>query len=105
MPSKSVSLYITQIKFCRALAVVRSLPIDYEFQPSVADKLNFYGLYKQAIAGDCMQPKPSSIHIVDYAKWKSWEKLRGISPVEAQVQYISSLISLLQEVKKNTAFT
>lgn len=69
--STSASLYITQIRFCRALAVVRSLPIESGgmFQPSTLDKLNFYGLYKQALVGDCMLLKPSQKNIVQYAKW------------------------------------
>lgn len=69
--TSSASLYITQVRFCRALAVVRSLPTESggAFQPSVADRLNFYGLYKQALAGDCMLLKPSSRNIVQYAKW------------------------------------
>lgn len=67
----SESLYVAQIRFCRALAVVKSLPIETEglFQPSLTNKLNFYGLYKQAIAGDCMLIRPSSKNIVLYAKW------------------------------------
>lgn len=74
MASKSTlseSLYVTQVRFCRALAVVRSLPTESggAFQPSITDKLNFYGLYKQALNGDCMLLKPSSKKIVSYAKW------------------------------------
>lgn len=67
----SESLYVTQVRFCRALAVVRSLPTESggAFQPSITDKLNFYGLYKQALNGDCMLLKPSSKKIVSYAKW------------------------------------
>lgn len=67
----SASLYITQVRFCRALAVVRCLPTESGgvFQPSIADRLNFYGLYKQTLVGDCMLLKPSSRNIVQYAKW------------------------------------
>ncbi|GAN04497.1 conserved hypothetical protein [Mucor ambiguus] len=95
----SESLYITQVRFCRALAVVRSLPTESggAFQPSVADKLNFYGLYKQALNGDCMLLKPSSKKIVAYAKWKAWDKLRGTTPIDAQILYINALVELLKE--------
>jgi acyl-CoA-binding protein len=70
-PTTSASLYVAQIRFCRALAVVRSLPTESRgaFQPSVQDRLTFYGFYKQALVGDCMLLKPSSKHIVQYAKW------------------------------------
>ncbi|KAI8070187.1 acyl CoA binding protein-domain-containing protein [Thamnidium elegans] len=99
MSTTSASLYITQVRFCRALAVVRSLPTESggSFQPSVLDRLNFYGLYKQTLAGDCMLMKPSSRHIVQYAKWKSWDRLRGISPIDAQTMYIHALIDLLKQ--------
>ncbi|KAI8881617.1 acyl-CoA binding protein [Backusella circina FSU 941] len=98
--ASSATLYITQIRFCRALAVVRSLPTSTNgaFQPSIADRLNFYGLYKQAVSGDCQLLRPSSKLTVQYAKWKSWDKLRGTSPIEAQAMYIHALIELLTEV-------
>ncbi|KAI7891541.1 acyl CoA binding protein-domain-containing protein [Mucor mucedo] len=97
--SSSASLYMTQVRFCRALAVVRCLPTESggAFQPSIADRLNFYGLYKQTLAGDCMLLKPSSKHIVQYAKWKAWDRLRGVSPIDAQIMYIHALIDLLTE--------
>ncbi|KAK4513486.1 uncharacterized protein ATC70_005487 [Mucor velutinosus] len=95
----SESLYITQVRFCRALAVVRSLPTESggAFQPSIADKLDFYGLYKQALNGDCMLLKPSSRKVVAYAKWKAWDKMRGVSPIDAQIMYINALVELLKE--------
>ncbi|KAI9354451.1 acyl CoA binding protein-domain-containing protein [Pilaira anomala] len=103
MSSTSASLYMTQVRFCRALAVVRSLPTESggSFQPSITDRLKFYGLYKQTLAGDCMLMKPSSKHIVQYAKWKSWDRLRGTSPIEAQTMYIHALIDLLKQVSNN----
>jgi acyl-CoA-binding protein len=69
--TSSASLYITQIRFCRALAVVRSLPTSTNgaFKPSIAERLNFYGLYKQAVSGDCQLLRPSSRLAVQYAKW------------------------------------
>ncbi|CAO0791925.1 unnamed protein product [Mucor circinelloides] len=105
MASKSTlseSLYVTQVRFCRALAVVRSLPTESggAFQPSITDKLNFYGLYKQALNGDCMLLKPSSKKIVSYAKWKAWDKMRGTSPIDAQIMYINALVELLKEFLK-----
>ncbi|KAI9473524.1 MAG: acyl CoA binding protein-domain-containing protein [Benjaminiella poitrasii] len=95
----SASLYVTQIRFCRALAVVRSLPTESggAFQPSVTNKLKFYGLYKQALVGDCMLFRPSLKNVVQYVKWKAWDKLRGVSPIDAQIMYIDALIDLLEQ--------
>ncbi|KAI8989356.1 acyl-CoA-binding protein [Pilobolus umbonatus] len=91
---------MTQVRFCRALAVVRSLPTSSggSFQPSIGDKLNFYGLYKQAVVGDIMLLKPSSRMVVQYAKWKAWDRLRGVRPIDAQKMYIDALIQLLDKV-------
>lgn len=64
------SSYITQLQFAHALAIVRAIPQNSSFQPvTAADKLQFYGLYKQATEGDVNIPRPSSRQVVDYAKW------------------------------------
>ncbi|GAN11461.1 hypothetical protein MAM1_0615c11024 [Mucor ambiguus] len=96
-PSKS--LYITQIRFCRALAVVRSLPAETNapFQPSLSDKMHLYGLYKQAIAGDCLLRRPSAGQTLLYEKWRAWYSMKGRNPIEAQIIYIHALVELLEE--------
>ncbi|KAI9257193.1 acyl CoA binding protein-domain-containing protein [Phascolomyces articulosus] len=95
--STSNSSFTTQVRFARALSVVRSLPDRGALQPTAAEKLNLYGLYKQAIQGDCNISRPSSKQVGRYAKWKAWERRRGISPVEAQKMYVNVLIELLVE--------
>lgn len=66
----SSSTYAIQLKFSHALSIVRAIPPDIsELQPVVADKLQFYGLYKQATQGDVNIPRPSSRQVVEYAKW------------------------------------
>jgi diazepam-binding inhibitor (GABA receptor modulating acyl-CoA-binding protein) len=67
MPSPSS--FATQLKFTHALSIVRSIPVNSPLQPVAADKLQFYGLYKQATEGDINIPKPSSRQVVEYAKW------------------------------------
>jgi diazepam-binding inhibitor (GABA receptor modulating acyl-CoA-binding protein) len=114
----SNSSYTIPMRFARALAIVRAIPQTSTFQPVAADKLQFYGLYKQATEGDVNIPRPSSRQIVDYAKWyilhiyiiytemlmfiyncrKTWSRMKGMSPVEAQKLYVESLIQLLTEV-------
>ncbi|KAI7875103.1 hypothetical protein K492DRAFT_240463 [Lichtheimia hyalospora FSU 10163] len=93
----STTSYTTQIRFCRALNVVRSLPDKGALQPTSTEKLNLYGLYKQATQGDCSISRPSSRQMGRYAKWKSWERRRGLSPVDAQRLYVNSLVELLVE--------
>ncbi|KAI8074006.1 acyl-CoA-binding protein [Gongronella butleri] len=89
----------TQLQFSRALTVVRAMPIESPCQPSANDKLRLYGLFKQATQGDCNQPRPSSRLIVQHAKWKAWDQLRHVSPIDAQKEYVRLLISLLNDVK------
>ncbi|KAI7860758.1 Acbp from Moniliophthora Perniciosa [Circinella umbellata] len=96
--SSSNTSFTTQIRFARALSVVRSLPDRGALQPTATEKLNLYGLYKQAIQGDCNMSRPSSKQVGRYAKWKAWERRRGLSPVEAQKLYVNALIELLVEV-------
>ncbi|CAO0798423.1 unnamed protein product [Mucor circinelloides] len=103
----SESLYVTQIRFCRALAVVRSLPAETEglFQPSLADKMYFYGLYKQTIAGDCTLKRPNPNQALLYAKWKAWDSMRGKSPIDAQIMYIHALVELLEEFLERNPYS
>ncbi|KAI9498562.1 acyl CoA binding protein-domain-containing protein [Zychaea mexicana] len=95
--SSSSASYTTQIRFARALSVVRALPDRGALQPTAAEKLNLYGLYKQATQGDCNISRPSSKQMGRYAKWKAWERRRGVGPVEAQKMYVNALIELLVE--------
>lgn len=101
MHSPSSSSFEIQVKFTNALNIVRSIPVNsHSLQPVAADKLQFYGLYKQATEGDINIPKPSSRKVVEYAKWKAWNRMKGFTPTEAQKLYIESLIQLLTEVQK-----
>ncbi|KAL7328643.1 hypothetical protein PS15p_206880 [Mucor circinelloides] len=105
--TSSESLFVTQIRFCRALAVVRSLPAETDglFQPSLADKMYFYGLYKQAIAGDCTLKRPNANQALLYAKWKAWDSMRGKSPIDAQIMYIHALVELLEEFLERNPYS
>ncbi|KAG0168707.1 hypothetical protein DFQ28_006259 [Apophysomyces sp. BC1034] len=98
--STSATSYTIQLRFCRALEVVRTLPDHGSVQPTATEKLNLYGLYKQATKGDCTAARPSSREVVQYAKWKSWDRLQGLNPVEAQTYYINTLTELLVEFLK-----
>ncbi|OAD69794.1 hypothetical protein PHYBLDRAFT_9242, partial [Phycomyces blakesleeanus NRRL 1555(-)] len=81
--------------FCRALAVVRTLPDNDTVQLTASERLNLYGLYKQATQGDCTQPKPSSRDVAECAKWKAWDRLQGLCPTDAQTFYVEALVELI----------
>ncbi|CAO3611234.1 unnamed protein product [Cunninghamella blakesleeana] len=94
----TTSQYNIDVRFCRALAVVQTLPLnEMELQPIPADKLKFYGLYKQATQGECDISKPSSRKVVEYAKWRAWYNVRNLSSLEAKNLYVNALIELLVE--------
>lgn len=62
-----------------------------DFQPSNEMKLEFYGLYKQATAGDVSGKRPGMMDFVNRAKYDAWEKLKGTSSDDAMQQYIDKL--------------
>ncbi|CAO0791069.1 unnamed protein product [Mucor circinelloides] len=93
-----MSSYTTQLKFAQALSIIRAIPQNSTLQPIASDKLQFYGLYKQATEGDVNIPRPSSRQVVEYAKWKAWSRMKGMSPIDAQKLYVESLTQLLSEL-------
>lgn len=56
-------------------------------RPSEADLLRFYGLYKQATAGDSTEPMPPFWRIGHVQKWHAWRKLRGMTQQQAMQEY------------------
>ncbi|KAI8577301.1 hypothetical protein K450DRAFT_177989 [Umbelopsis ramanniana AG] len=91
--------YINQ-RYKRALGLVRNLPKKSLFQPSNADKLNLYGLYKQASFGDINTPQPDRWDLLNRAKWEAWRQYRGMDATSAKQQYVDSLIGCVIQVSK-----
>jgi diazepam-binding inhibitor (GABA receptor modulating acyl-CoA-binding protein) len=61
---------------------------NFQTKPSDNDLLNLYANYKQATVGDINIDKPSFYMFKESSKWNAWDKLKGISKVQAQVNYI-----------------
>jgi len=54
-----------------------------------ADRLESYGLFKQATVGDASsESKPWSIQVEERAKWEAWNKYRGMPRGEAMAKYV-----------------
>ncbi|KAJ3416050.1 hypothetical protein HDV05_003409 [Chytridiales sp. JEL 0842] len=51
-------------------------------------KLEFYGLFKQAKEGDCSLPSPKLTEADKIAKWKAWSKLKGMEKEDAMREYV-----------------
>lgn len=64
--------------------------------------LKFYGLYKQATAGDCNTKAPSLLDPVKRAKWTAWQSYKGTSSKEAQVQYVSLALDTIGALDLNS---
>jgi diazepam-binding inhibitor (GABA receptor modulator, acyl-CoA-binding protein) len=58
------------------------------FEASREDKLNLYGLYKQATAGDVAHEKPGFNDFAGRLKHLAWQKYKGLTANEAMQQYI-----------------
>lgn len=58
--------------------------------------LNLYGLYKQALEGDCNTDKPSFFDPKGQAKWTAWNENKGMDTVTAMRRYTRKVKSILQ---------
>jgi acyl-CoA-binding protein len=59
------------------------------FEASREDKLNLYGLYKQATSGDVVGEKPGFGDFSARLKHLAWQKYKGLAANEAMEQYIA----------------
>jgi diazepam-binding inhibitor (GABA receptor modulator, acyl-CoA-binding protein) len=51
-------------------------------------RLQLYGLFKQAVAGDNTTPQPWSIEFVAKAKWDAWNSFKGFPSASAAMAYV-----------------
>uniref|UniRef100_D3TR37 Acyl-CoA-binding protein n=1 Tax=Glossina morsitans morsitans TaxID=37546 RepID=D3TR37_GLOMM len=52
--------------------------------------LEFYGLYKQATAGDCNISKPGALDLKGKAKWEAWNSRKGLTQDDAKKAYVAT---------------
>jgi len=84
----------TDKKFAEAVHIFQNLP--QELRPTQEEELEFYGLYKRAVVGQCNIPKPDFFNILALAKWEAWKKLDSLSMLKAREIYVEQLIKLLE---------
>lgn len=63
--------------------------------PTDDEKLQLYGLYKQATIGDNTTDKPGVFDFKGKYKWEAWEKVKGTSQEDAEKQYIALVDELI----------
>ncbi len=57
-----------------------------------------YGLYKQAIIGDCNIDEPSKIlNYKDNVKWNSWNSNKGMKKSDAMSKYSDHAMTLINK--------
>ena len=57
-------------------------------------KLQFYGLYKQASVGDVTSKRPGMFDMVGQAKWDAWKEVQGLSKEDAKHRYIQTVAGI-----------
>ena len=55
------------------------------------DKLEFYGLFKQATVGDNGTQRPGMFDPKGRAKWDAWEAKKGMSKDDAEAAYVQKV--------------
>ncbi|XP_033337333.1 acyl-CoA binding protein 1 [Megalopta genalis] len=83
-------------KFNKAAEEVKEL----SSQPSDADMLELYSLYKQATVGDCNTTRPGMLDFKGKAKWDAWDRKKGMSQETAKENYIQKVAELVASIGK-----
>jgi diazepam-binding inhibitor (GABA receptor modulator, acyl-CoA-binding protein) len=65
-------------------------------RPDDKTLLKLYGLYKQAVFGDCNIPQPWAIQVEARAKWDAWNSHLGKSKQQAEQEYVKLVEKLLK---------
>jgi acyl-CoA-binding protein len=68
-----------------------------EQQHSIETKLSVYGLYKQAVFGDCKNNLPVGRDSQDKLKHESWCKRAGMSREDAESRYVALIDELVPD--------
>jgi diazepam-binding inhibitor (GABA receptor modulating acyl-CoA-binding protein) len=63
--------------------------------PTNEELLELYALYKQALLGNCLQPKPGMFDVKAQFKWKAWKAKSGLSQDDATAKYSALVDSLM----------
>jgi diazepam-binding inhibitor (GABA receptor modulating acyl-CoA-binding protein) len=81
----------TKLTFEVAVQSVVNLAVS----PTNDEKLNIYGLYKQATVGDINTPTPGFFDFAGHAKWNAWNGMKGKTSELAKSEYVDFVMSLI----------
>ncbi|KAI8877685.1 ACBP-domain-containing protein [Backusella circina FSU 941] len=101
-PSQYTERFI-DLRFKNALNIIQNLSRESSFQLLKDEKLELYALYKQATEGDISIQRPGLFDVVGRAKWDAWEKIKGLTTLNAKHAYVEALLKATTEAyKRNT---
>ena len=78
-----------QAQFEVAIVTSRSLRVVKK-----EDQLKLYSLYQQAKIGDVSGRRPGLTNVVNRAKYRAWEQLRGTSRYSAMQEFVKLTAAL-----------
>ncbi|KAJ2304127.1 Acyl-CoA-binding domain-containing protein 2 [Coemansia sp. RSA 2706] len=67
------------------------------------EKLDLYGLFKQANTGDNDTDRPGAFNFTGRAKWDAWTKNKGTDKKTAMEKYIELVKKLQKEAEEKAA--
>lgn len=73
-------------EFNAAVASIRAISSI----PDTDVKLKLYGLYKQALFGDCSSSRPWAVNVEGCYKWDAWTARKGLAQDDAKAKYVRS---------------
>lgn len=86
-------------EFDFAVNQVRTFPPNDIEGPTNEERLKMYGLYKQAVFGDCNTTKPGVFNLKERAKWSAWQDEKGKKKETAMTEYCSEFLNLCDKYK------
>lgn len=90
--------------FVRALNTVRKIPsaAGSTARPPLQDRLQLYGLYKQATEGDAQGLTTDDEDEGTRQKWEAWHTQHGLSQTESKRRYITVLLESMHAYASST---
>ncbi len=79
--------------FKQSAELVKTLKSD----PTVEEKQELYGLYKQSTVGNINIDKPWAVQFEASAKWDAWNKVKGMEKDTAMLKYIGVVTKLVEK--------
>ncbi|XP_073345970.1 acyl-CoA-binding domain-containing protein 4 isoform X2 [Pagrus major] len=98
VPAMAEPMVDHQKRFQAAVDVIHNLPKNGSYRPSYEMMLRFYSLYKQAVCGPCVVPRPGFWDPVGRYKWDAWSQLGDMSSERAMAAYVDEMKKVAQEV-------